>query len=669
MCTVGPGKALFVVRPGGPCYQCGQSRRYRRAQYTCRSEVARPHLRNLSPNTSVAITAFADERDASVGRCLPLPPGDDPGGSYDRGTGGWPATPLPRQPAHPSPAPAVGARAPQTPLSLPRAPRTRGFQLEAQLLGSTSGWAGDEGAGWAGAGLRSPKPLLALPEERAPFPRRDAAPRGPPRRTGGHTRSCSAPFSPRGGPEPRGRAECGAESDRGRARGNGTGGGDGEGQGDEQCPGHLGGDEGTRSAGRTDGRTDGAAAENCAGAGRGGGRSMSAPPPAPPAQPGSYLRGRQAAAAPAGRRAARSPAEPWHPGRAGSPPCAPRGGSSPPAEREGGEEGGRPGENHPQLWGGRERGGKKGKGKKGKSGSQRCCPRREHAAAPGGRGAALRERGRRRAGGGRAAPCAILRIRRGAGSAGRAERRRRLREGPLRARDPRGVCREPRGSAFTGAPSRHFRHRARLKTHSRVEPHRSPSCVSLTRAPSCFSLHRSPLFRTHSRLSPHWCRFTGLPSQGRSHQCRLTKLPHTEVLSPVPPHGSPVTEAALLSPELLQESPVTDLPRCVSLTRQPLRVSAPCHRSPLTDLLSLLSLPRAPFAELQGLRGRIRGLPLTCVPSLGQPRRNAEEPALSHLCAPDFNAILSDLPESVTQVLDQPAHPGRHPSKEGPSKG
>lgn len=191
----------------------------------------------------------------------------------------------------------------------------------------------------------------------------------------------------------------------------------------------------------------------------------------------------------------------------------------------------------------------------------------------------------------------------------------------------------------------------------------------------CFA-HQSPFVFLPSQepslqnpLSPHWCRFTGLPSQGRSHQCRLTKLPHTEVLSPVPPHGSPVTEAALPSPELLQESPVTDLPWCVSLTRQPSRVSAPCHRSPLTDLFSLLSLPRAPFAELQGLRGRIRGLPLTCVPSLGQPRRNAEEPVLSHLCAPDFNAILSDLPESVTQVLDQPAHPGRRPSEEGPSKG
>lgn len=45
--------------------------------------------------------------------------------------------------------------------------------------------------------------------------------------------------------------------------------------------------------------------------------------------------------------------------------------------------------------------------KKAKSGFQRRSPPSEHAAAPGGRGAVLRERGRR----GRAAPCAILRVR------------------------------------------------------------------------------------------------------------------------------------------------------------------------------------------------------------------------------------------------------------------
>lgn len=56
--------------------------------------------------------------------------------------------------------------------------------------------------------------------------------------------------------------------------------------------------------------------------------------------------------------------------------------------------------------------------KKAKSGFQRSSPPSEHAAAPGGRGAVLRERGRR----GRAATCAILRV--------RPPRRAALRQGP-----------------------------------------------------------------------------------------------------------------------------------------------------------------------------------------------------------------------------------------------
>lgn len=175
---------------------------------------------------------------------------------------------------------------------------------------------------------------------------------------------------------------------------------------------------------------------------------------------------------------------------------------------------------------------------------------------------------------------------------------------------------------------------------------------SLTDLPSCFSPHMSLLFRSPSRVSPQWCHFTGLS--------------HTQALSRVPPHGYSITGAApQASPHrsCCRSLPSQVIPSPES--RQGFPSRDPYHRSPLTDLPSPLSLPRAPFTELRGLQEYIRGLHLTCLTSLRQPRRN--EVGLSHLCALDFNAILSDLPESVMQV--QPAHSGRGPREEGPCKG
>lgn len=148
---------------------------------------------------------------------------------------GCPTTPLPRQPPHPSPVPAAGAKGPaNTTVPSPGAPRAVGFPPENTALGGT---------------LRGCLQITVSdglqPKATIPpcLPRRDELPPPPPApaegrehggetptAAGGHTRdgaalgpsdprSSSVPFSPRGRPMPRGRAERGAGRERGGVRG------------------------------------------------------------------------------------------------------------------------------------------------------------------------------------------------------------------------------------------------------------------------------------------------------------------------------------------------------------------------------------------------------------------------------------------------------------------